>query len=308
MEDSTHSAEKRDGLDVTPAKRTPDFRAIRESRGLSLKDIYEHTRISVVNLEAIENEDFQLLPPPVFTKAFIKTYAKLMGIDGSETLARYEESLHQLQSSPQKAEVKVPPPIFPAISHRYFIWAALILAGVGIVFFSIFSYKSEVTITKGQIVQPIQATPETKPPKAAGPTAEVKSESVQPTTSVTTPEGKDMGAKDAPQMTQAVPSEAQKENAPTAVTGSGPVQQQAETGEIYRLTMEAKELTWVRITAGQQSHQDILLRPGERINQSASNFVIIIGNAGGINVEFQGKSLGNLGRQGQVVHLKLPQI
>jgi len=50
----------------------------------------------------------------------------------------------------------------------------------------------------------------------------------------------------------------------------------------------------------------MLLRPGERIEQSASNFVLHIGNAGGIAIDFQGKSLGNLGRHGQVIHMKLP--
>jgi hypothetical protein len=34
--------------------------------------------------------------------------------------------------------------------------------------------------------------------------------------------------------------------------------------------------------------------------------MIDVGNAGGIDIDFQGKSLGNLGKQGEVVHLKLP--
>jgi hypothetical protein len=49
-----------------------------------------------------------------------------------------------------------------------------------------------------------------------------------------------------------------------------------------------------------------LLKPGEKIEKSASQFMIDIGNAGGIAIEFQGKSLGNLGKQGEVVHLTLP--
>ena len=65
-------------------------------------------------------------------------------------------------------------------------------------------------------------------------------------------------------------------------------------------------MTWLRITADQNPSYQILMKPGEKIQKSASSFVIDVGNAGGIDIEFQGKSLGNLGERGQVVHLKLP--
>jgi hypothetical protein len=70
--------------------------------------------------------------------------------------------------------------------------------------------------------------------------------------------------------------------------------------------MEARELTWIRIKADHNPPYEILLKPGEKIEKSASQFMIDIGNAGGIAIEFQGKSLGNLGKQGEVVHLTLP--
>ena len=70
--------------------------------------------------------------------------------------------------------------------------------------------------------------------------------------------------------------------------------------------MEARELTWLRIKADHNPPYEILLKPGEKIEKSASQFMIDIGNAGGITIEFQGKSLGNLGKQGEVVHLSLP--
>ncbi|MGZ3580241.1 MAG: RodZ domain-containing protein [Syntrophales bacterium] len=50
----------------------------------------------------------------------------------------------------------------------------------------------------------------------------------------------------------------------------------------------------------------MLLQPGEKIEREASQFIIIVGNAGGIDITFQGKSLGNLGKEGEVVHITLP--
>ena len=52
---------------------------------------------------------------------------------------------------------------------------------------------------------------------------------------------------------------------------------------------------------------EIMLRPGERVTKRASEkFSLIIGNAAGVDISFQGKSLGLLGEHGEVVHLILP--
>jgi hypothetical protein len=51
----------------------------------------------------------------------------------------------------------------------------------------------------------------------------------------------------------------------------------------------------------------MILKPGQKVERFASDrFVVDVGNAAGIDVTFQGRSMGNLGEQGQVVHLTLP--
>ncbi|MGZ6248241.1 MAG: DUF4115 domain-containing protein [Syntrophales bacterium] len=70
--------------------------------------------------------------------------------------------------------------------------------------------------------------------------------------------------------------------------------------------MEARDVTWLRVTADNNPPYEILLQPGEKIEREASQFIIIVGNAGGIDIAFQGKSLGNLGKEGEVVHITLP--
>jgi cytoskeleton protein RodZ len=252
-----------------------DLKSLRESRGLTLKDIFERTRISVINLEAIEKEDFHVLPPPVFTKAFIKTYAKTLGVDSGKMLGRYEQYLETLKAPSQKGEINTSPQT-AGKKFTHMLWSLSILTGVGIIAFSVSLYKSDVDIPKSQIIQPIYPALEVKPPDAAGLAAGTKSGS------------------------------ADSVNAQQSATVQNVKKQDMTTGEAYRLTIEAKELTWIRITTGQNTSEEILLKPGERIERSALNFVIDIGNAGGIQVDFQGKPLENLGKRGQVVHLKLP--
>ena len=51
----------------------------------------------------------------------------------------------------------------------------------------------------------------------------------------------------------------------------------------------------------------MMLKPGEVMERFASDsFNLDIGNAGGLEIAFQGQSLGTLGKRGQVIHLKLP--
>lgn len=304
MEDPIKKSSAAEESGLTPGKAEPDLKSIRESKGMTLKDVFEQTRVSAVNLEAIEKGDFHLLPPPVFTKAFIKTYARTLGVESIEIIARYEEYLETLKETPKKLEAKNLS-VMAGKHSKFILWGLSIFIAGGIIFFSISSYKSDVNVIKSQVAEPIQQAPQTKPADTTDMTSVAKGESANQVNPVPKPEKIDLQSK-AP--LQSYPSSQKPDEASTrqAENGRETIQQQPATGETYRLTIEAKELTWIRMTAGQNSPQEMLLRPGERVEQSAPSFVIHIGNAGGIAVDFQGESLGNLGRHGQVIHLKLP--
>jgi cytoskeleton protein RodZ len=82
----------------------------------------------------------------------------------------------------------------------------------------------------------------------------------------------------------------------------------AAAGKMYHLVIETRELTWIRITEDRNPPYQALLKPGDKIERMASDyFQLDIGNAGGINLTFQGKSLGSLGKPGQIIHMRLPE-
>ncbi len=62
----------------------------REEKGLSLDDIQEETKIRKKYLEAIEENNFDILPGKVYLKVFIKGYAREVGLDYQELLKKYE--------------------------------------------------------------------------------------------------------------------------------------------------------------------------------------------------------------------------
>lgn len=282
-----------------------DLKAIRESRGISLKDIFERTRISVVNLEAIESGKFDLLPSPVITKSFIKLYAKALGVDSSNILARYENYLETLKTPHQEEEVEKTVSSFSRRYRRILVWILFILITAGIIIFLFSSYNSNIETVKNQTGEAIPTTSGSNPADTLK--TNVKNDSADQT--VPSLHIKDKEPSPAPLISQTqTPPRQVEEKRETEPNAAVPViiSRQKEIAETYEITIEARELTWLRIAADQKSPREILMKPGEKIKKSASHFTIDVGNAGGVNINFQGKSLGSLGKQGQVVHLRLP--
>ena len=62
------------------------LREAREKRGVSLRQIANSTRISVMSLEALERSDLSRLPGGIFTRAFIRAYAQEVGLDPERTI------------------------------------------------------------------------------------------------------------------------------------------------------------------------------------------------------------------------------
>jgi cytoskeleton protein RodZ len=58
-----------------------ELRHARERLGLSLRDISDRTKIRASILGSIERNEIDRLPPPIFTRAFVRAYAREVGLD-----------------------------------------------------------------------------------------------------------------------------------------------------------------------------------------------------------------------------------
>jgi flagellar biosynthesis protein FlhG len=65
------------------------LRKVRESRGVELDDISRHTKINLVQLRAIEEEDFAALPALVYLRGFVQEIAKFLGLDPTQVARTY---------------------------------------------------------------------------------------------------------------------------------------------------------------------------------------------------------------------------
>jgi len=67
-----------------------DFKKIRESKNITIEDIVKNTRIQEQYIYAIEKGNFQDLPL-VYTRLFLKSYCKVMGLDIHKILKQYTD-------------------------------------------------------------------------------------------------------------------------------------------------------------------------------------------------------------------------
>jgi len=287
--------------ETTPPKDFLELRAKREALGLTLKDVFALTRISVVNLEAIETGNFSALPVPLYARNFIKTYARILAVDSGPILEGYEAYISLLKTNvpqvrvdnPEKGEKGQP---IGKISHRktYIITAVVIIAVIAV--FIIFKQcQRGPGITGNQpVIPPVAVQPDVKTPEPAKEISEpVTAETGKPVQQVVIPVQKKS-------MTQLKPVVQQP---PPEVEKTKPVVVDTETES---LVIKAVEDTWLRITIDRNPPFEVLLKPGETIERKGSDFEVDVGNAGGIKIQFKGKIIEGLGKSGQVIHLRLP--
>jgi len=72
---------------------------VRESQGIEIEDIAEHTKISSAHLRAIEAEDFRNLPALVYTRGFVQQVAKYLKLDPAQVARTYLRRMRQWRAA-----------------------------------------------------------------------------------------------------------------------------------------------------------------------------------------------------------------
>jgi cytoskeleton protein RodZ len=70
----------------------------RELRGISRDEVCAGTRITARYLEALENEEWEILPGGVFNRGFVRGVARFLGLDEDDLLAEYDAAMNEQKS------------------------------------------------------------------------------------------------------------------------------------------------------------------------------------------------------------------
>ena len=95
------------------------MRRERLKRNLDLQQISDELKLSRRFLEAIENEQFDRLPGGVFTRSFVRQYARLLGLDEEEMAAELVRLVEpppdtppiEAKKQPSVSGFPLPPPV-----------------------------------------------------------------------------------------------------------------------------------------------------------------------------------------------------
>jgi cytoskeletal protein RodZ len=253
------------------------LRREREMRGITLEEITESTKISRRHLEALEGEHFDQLPGGVFNKGFVRAYARFLGIDGDQAVADYSAASNEQPEAEDKfpLEIHEQPKrnLTPRRSHLPMAFAIAALVGVlvGYAFWAKSRpHTNESAAGSTQHAPPAAAT--TAPPANAP----------VPAAESTTPAREATAASSPSESAQAAPEK--------------PVKPE----KVFVVQVKAKEDSWVSIVAdGKSVMERVLTAEKNKKIKAGKTLILRTGNAGGIEVTFNGVSLGSLGNENE---------
>jgi cytoskeletal protein RodZ len=178
-----------------------ELKSRREQRGISLAEISETTRIGTRFLKAIETDNFAILPGGIFTRSFIRAFAKHVGMNEDDAVGLYlrqvaggtvepETTGESTPAAPATETTKRPPPklvvpkpVIPESSRRFepvtfrpsparTNWSTVVIGGGIVIFVVIIVIALVKQLNQGTsdtASQTTSAPARTAPPKPASP-------------------------------------------------------------------------------------------------------------------------------------------
>jgi len=294
------------------------LRREREMRGVSLEEISSATRISIRFLQAIENEELSKLPGGIFTRSFVRTYARYLGLDEERVLADCQ------LAGKQRTEVDIrritanrarPDGAGTRTRVIGLLMACVLLAGGITLFRHSRRFREERTSTPA-VNPPNTPAPGTNLPANASPGANPPANvaSGQPSTSTLPESNPAQTITSAPPASSTTPSGTPQSSPPSTTSKASPAEQSAspETAGAAAplsdlvLQVAATERAWVAVDADGKTVLQKVLNPNEVENLKAhDSFDVTLGNAQGVVLTLNGETLKPLGRRGEVKSIHL---
>jgi cytoskeleton protein RodZ len=264
------------------------LRQQREMRGVSLDEIVAITKIGRRLLQALEEEQFDLLPGGIFNKSYVRAYAKCVGIDEDQAVAEYLEAAQE------------PPPDNKVIAHQHTFHSdrrpdraqfpivpvlILLVVAAG----AVGGWKAYQEHQRDRDRQLAAATPPTAAvapmqtsgaAPAGGTATSSATQSAQPAaSSQIVPSSKPVSAVEESGSSHPRQSVASQQDATSAA------------GE-FEVIIRPKDRAWVSVKSdGKYVVRGIIKPPDIKTIRATSEVIFFTGNAGEVDVAFNGKSV-----------------
>jgi cytoskeleton protein RodZ len=290
------------------------LRCERLKRNLELGQIAQELKISARFLEAIEADQFDKLPGGVFTRSFIVQYARLLGIEEEEIAGELQRTLDPPPEVPEFVEAPKPadsairvPRVeeWEGVGKSRFRWssslsaAALVVAAM-LVCSGLYAWWQHTRRLPPAHESPPVAAVQPAPPPA--PIQQPVSPADQPSTAPTGTQPPSGSPAPAPSTAPPVPQTAPPQPPVSAAGASASRPNAAPSSPApVRVELTADEAVWVLVRSdGKYFYSGTLDAKQSRTFEGASTVLVRLGNAGGVSITLNGKSVGPVGPKGQV--------
>lgn len=271
----------------SPAALGAELRVARERRSLSLHQASQELHIGDAVLEALERGDYAALDAPIFVRGHLRAYARLLGLDEGETLARYEE---------QGDKPAVPPLVTQKLDnrvHRLSGQIVSLLVIVALLVLGVLWWLNRPAPVANRVAAQTAAVPEAK----SAPVVPPAQNAVQPSLAAENPAASTVPIP-APSQADALPHHAVK-------TIELPPKRPRVAAEVPRKTVApasspALPQTHVQFTLNQASWIEVYDASGKRLYydlapagetvgvSGAGPLQVFLGNAPGVSVRLEG--------------------
>ena len=290
------------------------FRQVRETKGLTVDEVSSKTRIRSDFVKALEDGNFSKLPDQVFARGFVRSYARSLGLDEEDAIQRFAKSagtFYEKQDERERLKVRQAEEERKRQSNRKAVAVAIGIAVLTLIFLLSREQSTVLKRAEPEPAFPKQSTQTVKeaPVAAAMKEPEPAAESTKPNaTGAAAPTSVPEARRSEPTPPPIAASKPEAETVSAVSVGTdGPLSgisleaagAMADTPLV--LDLEATELSWVVVQIDNGSPQESLLRPGEKAQwKGRDQFVLTLGNAGGVKAELNGKPQKPFGPSGKV--------
>ena len=278
------------------------LRQRREELGISLEDAQEATRIRIRYLEALEGEDFEVLPNAVVARGFLRNYADYLEMDAQEAVERFNriagapepKSPSVDEASPSETDSFRPVALHEMERPRWWLFAVLLVLLVAALAWLVWMGYPIIDNWLSSVVARAESTPirhsTSEPPATATRTATI-APTREPVPLTTVP----------PVATSGQPTPTLEITlTPTLTPSPSP----SPTEPIYTgifLELVFTDTSWIQVTVdGVRQFQGELEVGTYRSWYGEQRIELRVGNAGAVEVTVNGQAIGPLGEPGEV--------
>jgi cytoskeleton protein RodZ len=276
------------------------LREARERKGVSLEEVEATTKIRQKYLIALEEGDYEKLPPGVYVRGFLRSLAAYLDLEAQELIAFYSQEVPREAIPSPTTFLSQPLTRSPLVTPDLLVGIVLFLA-IGVlgawVFRQYILPLAQVTPTPTPTAEIPASSPAELTVEVPTVEATVESPTPQPTAeaTVTSP----------PPTSTATPIPSPTDtprSTPTSPPTRTPRPEVTPSSQGITLQVAITQRSWLRIVAdGQAAFEGVLERDANRTWRGQEEIVIRCGNAGGVLVTVNGESQGVLGGPGEVV-------